>query len=418
MLTPIEIVLWVVYFISLYFTVFWLLVFVENEPSIYSEKKALGKTPFVTILVPAYNEEDTIKRTLDSCLNLDYPSDKLEIIVVNDGSEDSTAKIVKTIIGEHERGKLVRLINQDNSGKAVSLNKGLRLSKGEFFVCLDADSVIESGALKHLLPEFDNPKVAIALPLLKAARPLTLLQRLQYTEYLVNIFYKKIMGYLDCIHVAPGPFSVYRKDILLKVGSFDEGSITEDLEIAVRLQKRGYKIVQNMEAVVYTNTPSSFREFYAQRNRWFKGGVLTALKHKELFFNTKYGDFGIIQFPILLVSGFLSLTLLVAFAYYALKPNIEYLVKMGLVNYDFLTFIKTISLKINLFNLDLPTLTIFAFTILITSYVLYLSFFYTREKLGRRQGYSLPVFIFLYFFILSFTWLGVIKDLIFRKFRW
>ena len=262
-----------------------------------------------SILIPAYNEDKTIKRTIQSVINLDYPKDRLEIIIVNDGSTDNTAEIVKKIINE-KCGSYIKLINQKNGGKGVALNNAIKKAKGEFFVCLDADSFIKEDALKKMLPEFENPDVAIVLPLMKVKNPQTIVEKIQWYEYLINFFYKKLMAKLDCVHVSPGPFSVYRKKILEKIGSFDENNLTEDLEITLRTQKYHYKIVQLLSTEVYTYAPKTLKAFYKQRRRWYKGTVLNLVKHRSMMFNPKYGDFGMMQLPGVLLSGVMILSII------------------------------------------------------------------------------------------------------------
>jgi len=144
---------------------------------------------------------------------------------------------------------------------------------------LDADSYVSKDALHKILPEFTNDNIAAVLPLLKVRNPKNFLQKMQWLEYIVNMFYKELMSKLDCVHVSPGPFSVYKKSILMKIGGFDENNLTEDLEITLRLQKYNYRIVQLLNTDVHTIAPETFKELYKQRNRWFKGAVLNAVAY-------------------------------------------------------------------------------------------------------------------------------------------
>lgn len=413
----IEIILWITYFVSLYFTVFWFTVFIEQWGNIGNEKnKKLKSFPIVSIVIPAYNEENNILKTLNSVLDLDYPKDKLEVLVVNDGSADSTRAKVERVVKKNNN---VILINQRNHGKASALNNGLKKAKGEIFVCLDADSIVMPDALKKLLPYFDNPDVALVLPLMKAKKPENLLQKLQFIEYLINIFLKKLMGYLDCIHVAPGPFSVYRKSVLEKLGGFDVGNITEDLEMTLRIQKHNYKIVQDTHASVFTATPNNLRAYYKQRSRWNRGGLVNGIKYKELMFNKNYGDLGLIQAPVLILSCLLALIVLFATLYYLIQPNLRHIINLSLINFDILTFIKNWELNFNLLDLSFPKITIFFVMAFFTSLTLYLSHKYTREKIFKNGIFSLFVFLFFYFLLLGIIWVGVIKDLItMKKINW
>ena len=140
----IKAVLWTSYLISLYFAVFWFLVLLDREPKARARK--LKKFPSVSIVIPAYNEGKNIIKTLSSLINLHYPKNRLEIIVINDGSKDNTGDLVKGFIAKSKRWD-IRLISKKNEGKGAALNDGLRAEKGEFFVCLDADSIAAKNAL-------------------------------------------------------------------------------------------------------------------------------------------------------------------------------------------------------------------------------------------------------------------------------
>ena len=236
----VKVILWIAYFISLYFAVFWFLVLLENKPS--RKGKKLSKLPFVSIVIPAFNEEKKLRPTLESVLKLEYPKNKYEVIIINDGSKDNTVDQAKQLIKEYSDYD-IKLLNQKNKGKGAALNHGLRKSKGEYFICLDADSYVSKDALKKILPHFTSDNIAAVLPLLKVNKPKSILQKMQWLEYIVNMFYKELMSKLDCVHVAPGPFSVYKKSIIEKVGGFDENNMTEDLEISLRLQKYNYQII-------------------------------------------------------------------------------------------------------------------------------------------------------------------------------
>lgn len=407
-----KILLWSAYFISLYFAIFWFLVLLDKEKKPKTIK--LKKYPAVSIVVPAYNEEKNIQTTLKSLISLDYPGNKLEIIVVNDGSRDNTKSIVKDFIAKNKAFD-IKLIDKNNEGKGAALNDGLRLAKGEFFVCLDADSIVTKDSLKKILPHFTNKNIAVVLPMLKVAKPKNIWQKMQWLEYIVNMFYKKLMSRLDCVHVSPGPFSVYRKEILDKVGGFDENNLTEDLEVTLRLQSKNYRIVQLLDAEVFTMAPKTFKELYKQRNRWFKGAVLNALKYRYMIFNKKYGDFGLMQMPTIIVSGILAVILFAAVAYYGLKPYFNAFYNSIFIDFDFYTLIKTFKMDFSLLDLNYTTLLILIVMVGISIYILRKSHAVTKEKVNKHGVLSLLAYLLFYFLVLGFVWMGIILDLAFRK---
>ncbi|MBI2135104.1 glycosyltransferase family 2 protein [Candidatus Woesearchaeota archaeon] len=408
-----KIILWIAYFISLYFAVFWFMVLLEDKPK--RKAKKLQKLPFVSIVIPAFNEEKKIRPTVKSVLELEYPRDKYEIIVVNDGSTDKTQEITKSIINEYKSHD-IKLISQTNKGKGAALNKGLRKAKGEYFICLDADSYVSRDALSKTLPHFTNEKIAAVLPLLKVSNPKTLLQKMQWLEYIVNMFYKELMGKLDCVHVAPGPFSIYRKSILGKIGGFDEKNLTEDLEITLRLQKHNYRIVQLLNTDVYTIAPSSFRELYRQRNRWYKGSVMNVITYRRMMFNKNYGDFGIIQMPTIIISGLIAIIIFISLAYYALKPQLQYLYNLSFVNFDLITLIKNFTLNLHYLDLNYMTFLLVAVMLGVSLYMIKKSHAKTNEHKITKYGiFSFLCYLILYFFILGLVWIGVVFDLITGK---
>jgi len=398
------------YFISLFFMIFWILVLIEE--GVKEEDKKLKKYPFVSICVPAYNEEDNIIPTLKSLINLDYPKDKLEIIVVNDGSTDNTEKKVREFMLKHKDNSII-LINQKNKGKASALNNALKKAKGEFFVCLDSDSVVNKKALKVLLPYFKK-NVAAVLPLIRVAEKDSIMRKIQHCEYLINFFYKKLMSKLNVIHVTPGPFSVYRKRVIKGLGGFDEHNLTEDLEMALKIQKAGYKIIQILGTDVLTKAPKTFRQFYRQRNRWYKGSLLNLVKYREMIFRKKYGDLGIFQLPMVFVSAFITLVLFGIFIYFLIKPLIHKISVLSSVNFDFTPLLKYGVNNFSWLNLNFTPM-FYGFTIFILGFIfIYLSYKHTKESL-RKNKISIFFYLVLYPFIIAIIWFGVLFDLVLKR---
>ncbi len=411
-----DIALSILYVITLFYTVFWLIALLDEKPE---KKTKLNTRPFITVAVPAYNEEDTIEETIDSVKNLSYSKQKLEIIVINDGSTDRTRQIVERYIAKNPDLNMI-LINQKNSGKWVAVNKALARAKGEFFACLDADSIVEKEVLKKMLPYFSEKDIGAVLPMLKIKDPKNLLQKLQWYEYLINMFYKKLLSYLNCIHVTPGPFALYRTGIIKKLDGFKPGHKTEDLEMAMRLQKHHYKIIQLLDVVVYTYPPGDIKNLYSQRKRWNKGSVLNIWDYKKMVFNREYGDFGMFQLPLVLSAGFIALAVVLFILYQNLfKPLVRVFNNMALVNFDILTFIRNINLDFIFLDLDYYRLVIIFVMLFVSVVVLIIAHRYTKEKITKQGIWSLMAFMFLYYIFLGIVWGGIAKDLILRrKERW
>lgn len=281
--------------ISLYLSVFWLNVLhLEKARMMGTKKPRQTIFPTLSLIVPAFNEEQNIAKTLASLLKLDYPKDKLDIIVVDDGSNDHTAKIVRAFKKDG-----VRLLNKKHSGKGSSLNFGLKAAVGELFGIVDADSTVEPDSLKTLVPHFSDPKVGAVISGIKVANQKKILERLQRFEYLFATLFRRLLTALNTLYITPGVLSLYRRDVVLRLGGFDEKNPTEDLEMALRLHHAFYKVEMELDSVTYTTVPSTIRAFERQRVRWCRGHIHNILgKYRDMFFNKKYGLMGTFQFPL------------------------------------------------------------------------------------------------------------------------
>jgi len=402
--------LWFAAVVSLYFAVFWFLVLLDGDrPAVRRKWK---EWPLVTVAIPAWNEEQDIEGTLRSVLALDYPADRLEIIVVDDGSKDGTVVRAQGIVSGFP-GRDVRIISQENGGKGSALNTALARAKGEFFVTMDVDSFIQKDGLKRLLAYFVDRDIAAVMPLMAVHEPKSLLQKMQWTEYIVNMFYKTLMGRLDCLHVVPGPFPVYRTEALRKVGMFDaDHNLTEDLEMAYRLQKNQYRLVQATDVTAMTKSPFTFREFYAQRNRWFKGAVQNTWSYRKLLFDKAYGDFGMIQLPTVLLAGVLSLILFSQLVYYSAKPVLEVGYRLWFVDFDIWTLLRNFSLDLHALDIDYMAVLLSVAMLGMSAVILWRSHRMMSARVSEQGWISLVGFLFAYYLVLGVAWVGVFVDLV------
>ncbi|MCD4666796.1 glycosyltransferase family 2 protein [archaeon] len=408
---PISVIaIWFVYFILLYLVIFWLLVFFSK--GVKDDNLKIKKYPLVSIVIPAYNEEKNIAQTIKSTLKLDYPKNKMEILIVNDGSKDKTSEVVKRVIKENKDFN-IKLIEQENAGKGAAMNNALKKTKGEFFIPFDADSLIRSDALKKMIPVFETDKeIAAVLPLMKVYKPKTWIQKVQWTEYMVNLFYKKLMSELDCVSVAPGPFSIYRKKVMEEVNGFDENNLTEDLEITLRVQKKHYKVVQVFNTEVYTKTPKNFKQFYKQRNRWYKGTLLNAIKHRKMVFNKKYGDFGLIQMPRLLLESIFVLIIIFIVGYTNLiKPVSTKIYSMAAINFNFPVILAQRISNFSLLDIDFMTLFYTIIFMLLACVLIYYAHQKTGEPIKKHNIITVVLYILLYGILASVVIFGVFFDL-------
>lgn len=301
-----SIVLYTALFFGLYYQIFILVTFFEKE-SVKDTRKITSKNPrdlpSVSITVPCFNEEKTLEKTVLSLLKLNYPKEKLFITIVDDGSVDSTYS--KAL--ELTKYPNVRAFTQKNGGKFTALNFGIRNSKADIVGCLDADSTVHADSLMKMVAYFDQDSVMAVTPAMKVHNPKSLLQKIQNVEYTIGILLKQIMGKLDAIHVTPGPFSLFKREVFEKIGYFRHAHNTEDMEIAFRIQENRYRIVNCPTAYVYTITPPTFKKLYKQRVRWTYGFLKNIQDYKHMFFNKKYGNLGMLTLPFAMISSAIAL---------------------------------------------------------------------------------------------------------------
>ncbi|MBD3260744.1 MAG: glycosyltransferase [Candidatus Altiarchaeales archaeon] len=407
----IEAAMWIIYFCSLYLAVFWLLVLVAGKKK--TERK-FSEWPLVSILVPAYNEGECVGECLNSLLQLDYPRQKLEIIAINDGSTDTTLKEMQKF---SEQVKVIDL--EENKGtKAVPLNEGLRQAKGEFVACLDSDSIVESDVLKKMLKSFTDEDIGAVTPALKVYKPESMVEKLQWFEYILAIFLRKLMSFIDSVYVTPGPFTLYRKKVLEEVGYFDEDNITEDMEMALRIQKHQYRIENVEDAYIHCYSPESLVNLYQQRRRWYEGLTANTFKYYDLFFNRSYGDFGILM-PLNVVSVGVLLVSTGLFSYYFLEPLIRQVINLYLVEFDFMVFLKNMEFNMLLLDFDYTKIFVMGAVAVMGVLTLVLSHRMSREKILKHGFKPLLVFMMFYFSFLGYMWAGTLARMVFgRKKKW
>lgn len=295
--------IYITVFFGVYTSIFFLLTLIENA-EIRPRKKV--KYEKVCIIIPCYNEEKTVEQTILSLLHIDYPKNKLEIIVVDDGSTDNTYKIAK----KYEK-QGIQVMKKPNGGKYTALNYALKRTDAVYVGALDADSFVDKHALKRIMSYFSNPKVMAVTPSLKVYKPKHWLQKVQWTEYLIGIFLRKVFAFLGSIHVTPGPFSIYKREFFVKYGMYKNAYNTEDIEMALRIQSHDYEIENAHDAYVYTVGPDDFGTLWNQRLRWYYGFLRNTEDYKKLF-SFRHGVLGMFILP----GSFISVLLVILSVFY------------------------------------------------------------------------------------------------------
>lgn len=289
-------------FIAIYFEVFLLLTFLSAHGRKSRARPLATHTPSVAIIVPCWNEETTIAGTVHSLLALDYAPDRLQIILVDDGSTDGTPEAMAKFDSEPR----VHILRKENGGKHTAINAGIaKAREADIIGCLDADSFVAPGALREMIAYFDDPKVGAVTPAMSVFNPRTMLERMQNAEYIFGIGWRHALALVNGIFVTPGPFSMYRKSVVDELGGFRYAHQAEDMEMALRMQRHGWHIENAPKARVYTKVPRNVFKLIKQRTRWTTGFLRNVLlDYHDLVGNPKHKVLGLMVLPF----GFLAVS--------------------------------------------------------------------------------------------------------------
>jgi peptidoglycan-N-acetylglucosamine deacetylase len=249
--------------------------------------------PEVSVLIPAYNEEAVIFDTIRAVLASDYP--KLEVLVVDDGSADRTAEIVRNQFGRDRR---VRLLLQTNRGKPSALNHALSEAAGEICVSIDADTIVDPEAIPRLVRHFADPKVGAVAGNVKVMNRNRWITRWQALEYITSQnLEKRAFDLLNCIPVVPGAVGAWRTELLRSNNGFSGDTVAEDTDLTLTIRRNGWKILYDEEAIGRTEVPETVDTLVRQRFRWTFGTLQAVWKHRDTTGNPRYGTLGWIAVP-------------------------------------------------------------------------------------------------------------------------
>lgn len=398
-------------FLSLYFEIFMLITYLERRKTLRAPRHepaaAHPELPGVTIIVPCFNEEKTVAKTLDSLLRLDYPRGKLHIIVVDDGSTDNT----QGVCASYSHHPQLTVVRKENGGKHSALNLGIRQAGTEFVGCLDADSYAKPDALIRLVKRFRDPRIMAVVPSLHIHAPRTLIERMQNVEYLIGIFLRSTLAELNALYVTPGPFSIFRKSVYEKIGYYRKAHNTEDMEMALRMQSHGLAIASAHDAVVYTSAPRSVRSLYKQRVRWTSGFLNNLRDYRHMMFRRKYGHIGGFVLPMALLTMFTTFFVVCFFAY-----DLGSSVHSWYMSYS--------AIGLRMFSFSWPSVNWFYIRSTpmavsgICALMILLSLIYIGSRLSagnRARPVEIISYVCLYSFIAPFWTLKSFYNVIFRK---
>ena len=260
------------------------------------QHEPVGPLPSVSVVVPAYNEAAGIGGTLRSLVATGYPD--LEIIVVDDGSDDDTAEAASAL-----QLPGVRVVRQANGGKPSALNTGISLARGDILVLVDADTVFASDAIHTLARAFDDPEVGAVSGNTKVANRDGLLGRWQHLEYVVGFnLDRRAFAVMDCITTVPGAIGAFRRSALAEVGGVPADTLAEDTDLTMAVARAGWRVEYEQAAVAWTEVPSTMRQLWKQRYRWCYGTLQSMWKHRHAVVeHGRAGHLGRRGLPYLLV---------------------------------------------------------------------------------------------------------------------
>ncbi len=413
MASILNVIFYILVFLSVYVQVFFFVTFLENRKKIVirAGKIKLKHYPAVTIAVPCFNEEGTVEKTVHSILNLNYPQAKIQIFLIDDGSTDGTLEVIHKFTGYSN----IKIFHKENGGKYTALNFALEHTETDFFGCLDADSVADPDSLPRLISYFEkDPNVMAVAPSVVVHNPKNFIQYAQKAEYNMGIYFKKMLGFLEAINVTPGPLTIFRKRVFDELGAYRHGHSTEDMEIAYRMQKNQYKIEHCNDAYVYTNTPVSVRKLYKQRVRWIYGFINNTIDYKGVLFRKKYGNFAIFTLPM----GVISI-ISVSYLFSRLMYNLGNFLYLKIIQLQTVGFsLKTKNFILDPFFINTQS---FVFLVVVIYFLVMFAILFGRKMTQEKKLFSLNVLYFFPIFgIIAPFWLlkAVYNTILHRKPAW
>jgi peptidoglycan-N-acetylglucosamine deacetylase len=281
-----------------------------------------GFNPRIAVLIPAYNEEKVIVRTIRSVLHSDY--DNLRVIVIDDGSGDNTFEVARAAYAREIAAGRVKVLTKPNGGKAAALNYGLdELDEEEFYVGIDADTVIAADAITKLIPHFEDPMVGAVAGNAKVGNRVNLWTRWQALEYITSQnFERRALDLFNVVTVVPGAIGAWRTEAVKKAGGYPLNTVAEDADLTMNLLEQKYKVVYEDRALAFTEAPVDARGLMRQRFRWSFGILQAVWKHRMAFVRNK--AMGLFALPnILIFQMFLPLV----------SPFIDLMFAAGIIHF-------------------------------------------------------------------------------------
>ncbi len=258
------------------------------------KSKPKGYNPLVSVVVSAYNEETVLANTVKSVLQSNYRH--LEIIIVNDGSKDATGQVAADLAKRYKR---VRAFDKQNGGKSAGLNFGIKHAGGEIIIGIDADTVFPPTTVENLVRHFADPEVGAVAGNVKVGNVHNIITRWQMLDYIIGIHIERnAQAALNSVLIVPGACGAWRKSVVLAAGGYKHVTLAEDFDLTLNVHRLGYKVLQDNDAISYTESPDNLKALTKQRFRWMYGTTQAFWKHRHMMFKWRYGWMGMFVMPL------------------------------------------------------------------------------------------------------------------------
>ncbi len=253
--------------------------------------------PKLTVIVPAYNEDKVIERTIQALVETKYPNK--EIIAVDDGSKDKTFQIINKYKNQ------IKALHKENGGKASAINLGLVYATGEIIVVVDADTIIGMDSLIHLAKGFSlSNDVAAVAGNIKVRNRRNWLTFCQSIEYVAGIqIVRRALDVFGAISVVPGALGAFKKTALEEIGTYHKDTLVEDFDVTLKILKTKRVISGSIKATAFTEAPETIHNLYKQRKRWYGGNIQVFSKHADALLNPRFGLLQRLVFPYMIFSS-------------------------------------------------------------------------------------------------------------------
>lgn len=295
----------------------------RREPS-FTQPPVLTEYPLVAVLIPCFNEGDNAEETLAQALALQYPN--FEVIAINDGSSDNTAEVLNRLATQYDKLRVVHLA--ENQGKAMALQAGSLITEAEYLLGIDGDALLDPHAAQWMMRHFQkNPNIAAVTGNPRIRNRSTLLGRVQVGEFSSIIgMIKRAQRTYGRLFTVSGAVTAFRKTAVHDVGYWSPDMLTEDIDISWKLQRAGWDIEFEPNAMVWVLMPETFNGLWKQRLRWAMGGAQVLLKNADVIFKPKLNFLWplILELVLTLVWSYLMLFMVILWVLHLILPFVGF----------------------------------------------------------------------------------------------